>query len=318
MRDLLLQNHYKIKEKQIMKNCKNLNGVIVPILTPFNDKDEIDYPALNKLVDYLLDKGVNALMVGGTTGEGMLMSLNERKDLLESVVDFTGKRTPIIAHTGCIDTKSTIELTKHALQVGANYISAILPYFFTLDDNQIFQHFISISEAAESLPVLIYTFPGNAKNDISADLLKRLIDAKSNIAGIKSSNSDLIRFQDYVTTGGEEFITCFGVDELMLAGLAFGSKAQISGNANVFPTPFIDLYKAFNFGDLEKAQNLQKTVTHIVKNHRAGITPAFFKASLKVLGVPAGNVRPPMRELTKDEFALIEKFVIQMQSSSNV
>lgn len=295
-----------------MNSYKPLHGVIVPIVTPFNNKNQIDFSALQKVLDFLLSKEVHALMVGGTTGEGMLLSVNERKELLESTVNYVDKKIPVIAHTGCIDTESTVELTKHANQAGADFVSAIVPFFFTLDDNQIFQHFMKVSEAAQPLPMLLYTFPGNAKNDISPNLLKRILATGSNIIGIKSSNSNLIRFQDYVNIGGGDFSSCFGVDELMLAGMILGSKAQVSGNANAFPEPFIDLYKAYVLGDIKKAQQLQNMVNSIVEIHHAGLTPAFFKASLKIRGIPAGNVRPPMRELTDEEFAELRRNIIRL------
>lgn len=292
-----------------MKNYKSLHGVIVPLVTPFNEQNQIDFEGLRNVVDFVVEKGVHAVMIGGTTGEGMLLNLDERKKLLEVIIDQVNGKIPVIAHTGCIDTGSSVELTKHASLHGADFISAITPYFFTLTDDQIYDHFMSVSEAAHSIPMLLYTFPGNAKNDISPSLLKRLLKTGSNIIGIKSSNADLIRFQDYVNVGGKGFSSCFGVDELMLGGLVFGSNAQISGNANSFPEPFIKLYEAFSAGNLLLAQELQQTVNAIVDLHKAGRTPAYFKATLKLRGIPAGYVRAPMCELSSKEVDEVKKKV---------
>ena len=131
--------------------------------------------------------------------------------------------------------------------------------------------------------------------------------AKQNIVGIKSSNDDLIRFQDYVKIGGDGFTACYGVDELMLGGLVFGSKAQISGNSNSFPEPFIQLYEAFQAGNIPLAQQLQHTVNAIVNLHCAGRTPAYFKATLKMRGIEAGRVRAPMCELTAGELEVLNR-----------
>jgi dihydrodipicolinate synthase/N-acetylneuraminate lyase len=149
--------------------------------------------------------------------------------------------------------------------------------------------------------MLLYVFPGNAKNDISPALLRRLLQAAPNIVGIKSSNDDLVRFQEYVEVGGKGFTPCFGVDELMLGGLVFGSKAQISGNSNSFPEPFIRLYDAFRAGDLQLAQQLQRIVNTVVNIHQGGRTTAYFKATLAIRGIQAGRVRSPMCELTMKE-----------------
>lgn len=284
-----------------------LHGIIVPLITPFDDHGQIEFAALRQVVDFVIGQGVHAVMVGGTTGEGMLLNLGERKALLETVIDQCAGRVPVIAHTGCIDTGSTVELTQHACKSGASYASAIVPYFFTFNDDQIFGHFKAVADAVPEMPLLLYAFPGNAKNDISPSLLTRLRKAAPNIVGIKSSNDDLVRFQDYVQAGGEEFTPCFGVDELMLGGLAFGSKAQISGNANSFAMPFIELYEAFQAGDINRAQQLQQQVNKVVQIHRAGKTTAFFKATLKLQGIPAGCVRSPMRELTTEELEEVKR-----------
>jgi len=285
-----------------MRGSVSLKGVIVPLVTPFDYQNQIDFEGVRRVVDFVVSKGVQAVMVGGTTGEGMLLSLAERMALCEAVAEHVHGRVLVIAHTGCIDTGSTVELTKHARAAGADYVSAIVPYFFTLSDSQIFDHFMAVAESAPDTPVLLYTFPGNAKNDISPALLERLLKEAPNIVGIKSSNNDLGRFQNYVRVGGEGFLACCGVDELMLGGLAFGSQAQVSGNANSFPEPFVQLYDAFQSGDIRRAQQLQKLVNTIVNVHHAGRTPAYFKASLGLRGIPAGRVRPPMRELTSEEF----------------
>lgn len=295
-----------------MRGSISLNGVIVPLVTPFDDQDRIDFEGVRQVVNFVVSKGVNAVMVGGTTSEGMLLSLAERKALCEAVLAQVNNRVPVIVHTGCIDTKSTIELSQHASAAGANFISAVVPYYYTLNEEQVYRHFISVAESVPTTPFLLYAFPGNAKNDISPALLGRLLQGAPNIVGIKSSNDDLVRFQDYVKVGGDGFIPCLGVDELMLSGLILGSHAQISGNANSFPQPFIQLYNAFKSGDIERAQQLQKLVNVIVDIHHACQTTAFLKASLKLHGVRTGKVRPPMRELTPQELEEVKQKVMDL------
>ena len=294
-----------------MRNSFSLHGVIVPLVTPFDHQNRIDDAAMRQVVDFVITKGVHAVMVGGTTGEGMMLSLAERKHQLETVVDQANGRVPVIAHTGCIDTGSTVALSRHAQQTGANVISAIVPYFFNFSDEQLYGHFLTVAEAVPEMPMLLYAFPGNAKNDISPALLGRLLQAAPNIVGIKSSNDDLGRFQDYVQVGGKDFTACFGVDELMLGGLVFGAKAQISGNSNSFPEPFVQLYEAFQAGNLARAQQLQQVVNAVLNLHQGGRTTAFFKATLALRGIEAGRVRPPMGELTTAELAQLAQAVKQ-------
>lgn len=302
------------KGRDFMRSKFSLHGVIVPLVTPFDEHNKIDFDGVRRVTEFVVSNGVHAVMVGGTTGEGMLLTLEERKNLLEAVVEQVSGRIPVIAHTGCIDTIGTIQLSKHATIVGADIVSAIVPYFFTFNDEELFRHFITVAEAVPDTPLLLYAFPDNAKNDISPALLERLVNAAPNIVGIKSSNDDLVRFQDYVKVGGEGFTACFGVDELMLGGLAFGSQAQISGNSNSYPEPFIKLYDAFRAGNISLAQQYQKDVNAIVDLHHAGNTTAFFKATLTIRGIPAGSVRPPMRELTVEELEEVKKKVMTMEA----
>jgi dihydrodipicolinate synthase/N-acetylneuraminate lyase len=171
----------------------------------------------------------------------------------------------------------------------------------------LFGHFVSIAKAVPDFPILLYTFPGNAKNDISPGLLERLLGAAPNIVGIKVSNTNLLRLQEYLAVGGEGFLTFCGADGLMLPALALGVQGQVPGNANAFPKVFCGLYDAFMAGEIEQARSYQRMVNHIRLLLRDGLHPAYYKAALKLRGVPAGLVRPPMRELTSAELEELER-----------
>ncbi len=290
-----------------MKARVDIRGVVCPMVTPFDEGNRIDLASTRQVVDFLISKGMDGLMVGGTTGEGMQLSLAERRMLCETVVEHVADQVPVIMHTGCISTAETIELTRHAQSVGATAASIITPYFFTFDDASLFDHFASVASAIPDFPVFLYAFPGNTKNDISPALLRRLVDAAPNIVGIKSSNVDLIRLQGYIEAGGEGFLVFCGVDGLMLPALTVGAKAQVSGNSNVFPETFRALYEAFVAGDLERARSWQQMINRIRAVFRDGITPAYFKTGLRLRGIPAGYVRPPMRELTPEESEEVER-----------
>jgi len=285
----------------------DLKGVICPLITPFDKQNKIDYENSGKLVEFLIGHGIHGLMVGGTTSEGMLLRMEERKTLAEFMIKQVSGRVPIIVHTGCINTADTIELTLQAAAAGATAVSVILPYYFTLDDESLLLHFVSVAKAVPDSPLFIYTFPGNAKNDLSPVLLKRLRDEAPNVIGVKSSNALLARFQEYLNVGGDGFLAFNGVDGLMLPALAMGASGQVSGNSNVFPEVFCDLWDAFAAGDLERARSQQALVDRIRLVLKDGLHPAYFKAALALRGIPAGRVRAPMRELSKQELADMER-----------
>ena len=283
-----------------------LHGVICPVITPFDEVGRVDEFSLLQVVDFLLDHGIDGLMVGGTTGEGMSLSLSERMSICEAVVQHVDGRVPVIVHTGCVTTKETVSLTQHAASVGSCAASIIVPYFYTFDDDSLYQHFVAVAEATPDLPLLIYTFPGNAKNDVSPTLLGRLLDATDNIIGLKSSNPDLQSFQQYIRVGGPDFTAICGADGLMLPALHIGSHGQISGNANVYPEALKALYTSFRAGDTERSRKLQQTLDHIRAILANGLHVAYFKAGLRLRGIPAGYVRSPMRELSRAELNLLE------------
>jgi 4-hydroxy-tetrahydrodipicolinate synthase len=271
------------------------------MVTPFDDQGHIDFAATRKVVDFLLSHGVHGVMVGGSTGEGLLLTLDERQNLCEVVVDQTAGRIPVIAHTGCISTASTIRLTRHAMTAGATAAAIIVPFFFGLDDDSILNHYVTVANTVPRFPLFVYSFPGNAKNDITPGLLKNLRSAAPNIIGIKSTNPHLVRFQECLMAGGDGFLALNGVDGLMLPALTVGALGQVSGNANAFPEVFCALYEAFVAGDMERARSEQQRVNRIRCVLKDGFHPAFFKAVLSMRGIPAGRVRPPMRELTDKE-----------------
>jgi 4-hydroxy-tetrahydrodipicolinate synthase len=276
-------------------------GIICPMLTPFTIQGRLDLTVTRQLVDFLISKGVNGLLPGGTTGEGMLLSLEERMQLAEAVVDQAAGRISVLVHTGAISTAETIALTLHAKQIGADGASIITPYFYSYDDEALFAHYAAIACAVPDFPLSLYVYPGNAKQDISIELFTRLRMAAPNYVAIKLSNIDLIHFQEYALAGGPDFSPLCGVDGLALAALAVGAVGQVSGNANVFPNPFCRLYRAFAEDDLREAQRQQQMIQRIRGLFKDNL--AYFKAALSWRDLPVGGPRPPIRDLLPVERA---------------
>jgi dihydrodipicolinate synthase/N-acetylneuraminate lyase len=287
-----------------MTDIKQFHGLICPMLTPFDSLGRIDETTTRLLVDYLIDHGVNCLLPGGTTGEGMLLNLEERKKLAQIVVEQTAGRINVMVHTGCITTAETIELTLHARSIGADGVSVITPYFYSYDDDALFIHYFEIAKSVPNMSVALYSFPGNTKQEISINLFKRLRLAATNINAIKLSDVNLIRFQEYVQVGGDNFSALCGIDALALPALSIGAKGQVSGNSNVFPEPFCKLRDAFNRGDLEEARQQQI----IINNIRAVLkdNPVYFKAAMHLRGIPMNGPRLPIRPLKPQEINEME------------
>jgi 4-hydroxy-tetrahydrodipicolinate synthase len=295
-----------------MEDLSGIHGVICATVTPFDSQGRLDLEAMRQVVDYMAAQGVHGLFVGGTTGEGLSLSLEERAALTEAVVEYADGRLIVIVHSGCITTADTIFVTRHAAASGAAGAAMVVPFYYTFDDASIFQHFVSVAEAVPDLPLFIYAFPGNAKNGVSPGLLRRLRDAVPNIVGVKSTDPDLVRFQDYLEVGGKNFLAFNGVDGLMLPALALGARGQVSGNANAFPELFRSLYDAYMRGDMQQARAKQMLINGARRALKDGLHPAYYKAVLRLRGVPAGEVRAPMREITPQEQKEMERALCEL------
>lgn len=276
-------------------------GIICPMLTPLNSQGELDLTATRRLVDFMVSNGVHALLPAGTTGEGMLLTTDERMRLAQTVVDQAAGRIAVLVHTGAISTAETIALTLHAQQIGADGASIITPYFYSYDDDALFAHYASVAAAVPDFPLSLYVYPGNAKQEISIKMFARLREAAPNYIAIKLSSVDLIRFQEYALAGGPDFSPLCGVDGIALAALAVGAVGQVSGNANVFPKPFCRLYDAFSNGDMLEAQRQQQLIQRIRGLFKDSLV--YFKAALAWRGLPVGGPRPPIRDLQPSERA---------------
>ena len=259
---------------------------------------------MEKLVDFLIVHGIDGFLPCGTTGEGMLLSIEERKLVAETVVRQNGGRVYIMVHTGCITTAETIELTLHARAIGADCASVITPYFFSYDDEALFEYYMAVANSVPDFPIALYSYPGNAKQGISLELFTRLRKSAPNITALKLSDPNLIRFQEYVQAGGEQFCTLCGVDALALPALSVGGVGQVSGNSNVFPEVFCKLYNAYMAGDLQEAQRQQVMINRIRAILKDDL--AYFKAAMRLRGIPVGDPRPPLRKLDVKELAEME------------
>jgi dihydrodipicolinate synthase/N-acetylneuraminate lyase len=284
-----------------MNSSNPFRGIICPLLTPYDQRGNVDAEKIKILADFLISKGIPCLMVGGSTGEAPLLSIAERMILAEALVSHVGKRATVIIHTGCNSTQETIDLSRHAQKIQASGISVITPSFFSFSDDELFDYYRTVAGAVPHMPISLYSYPDNAKHDITPGLVARLIKACANIRAIKVSNINLIRFQEYgVVSEGSDFSLLCGVDGLALPALTLGACGQVSGNSNVFPEPFVRLYEAYQSGNLAEAQHYQKTI-NIIRSILKDDIP-HFKAAMLLRGIDVGTPRPPMRMVSDDEF----------------
>ncbi len=285
-----------------------LEGVVPALLTPFTSGGKsVDYDRACGLAERLVKQGVHGLFVCGTTGEGPLMTLAERKRTLEEVLKAVGKKVKVIAHTGCFDTLSTVELTRHAQEAGACAAGVVAPGFFGYDDESLRRHFTAVANAAKKLPILLYNIPGCAKNALSTSLIVDLATKVDNIVGMKDSGGSIQHFNDVLTHAPRGFIAINGVDEYSMQALLAGGNGSVASTANVVPELFLSIFNNVRKGDLKKAWASQKQLSQACRTFRYGAMVARYKEGVRLRGYDAGFVRPPQRELTSVEKRTLAK-----------
>ncbi len=277
-------------------------GVMPALVTPFTDDgNDVDELRLRRLVDYVIEQGVSALVPCGTTGEFQNLSLGERKKVVEVVVDQANGRVPVIAGTGSSGTKLAIEATKHAKDAGAAAALVVTPYYHKPTDRGIYEHYRCLAEAVD-LPIILYNIPQATGVNLSWQMVEDLVEIPS-IVGLKDSSGELRYMLSVLEKTGSRLTVLCGHDEVVLPALAAGASGMILASANFIPDQWLKLYQAFKKGDLSTAREIQLKVQKISRiTVRSG--PVGSKAALRMLGIDSGPVRLPLSvggELTYED-----------------
>lgn len=261
-------------------------GVIAASVTPFADDGSVSIERIPALVDFLIERGVDGIMVGGTTGEFVTMTPSERVAALSAFVEAGDHRVPIIAHVGAADPNTARQLTTSAASVGADAIVAMTPQFFPSTNAAIERYFGEIASTAPELPLLVYEFPARAGNTTSPLLFERLLELP-NLAGIKVSAERLEEITDFLTFEPDILVVC-GNDSLQADFIAQGGRAIVSGNAAVYPEVSRAVFDAL-MDDAEGTVE-RSTLDDLAILSRAG-SPDRLKELLRDRGVDAGIAR---------------------------
>ena len=279
-------------------DIKDFKGVVPAVLTAFDKNEEIDEVGMRQLVSYLIGKGVNGLYLTGSTGEGFTMSNEERKRVVEIVMDENKGRVPVVVHVGAIGTKLSIDLAKHAEEVGADGISSVPPFYWKFNEDQIVKYYTEIAESC-NLPMIVYNVP--LAGLLGMNAIKRLSQVK-NVKGIKYtalSHYEITQIKDEV---GEDFLVYSGADEMAMSGLLAGADGIIGSFYNIMPELFININNAVNNKDMDEAKKLQRQAVEIIMYSLQ--LPSFYagmKAVLRWRGINAGYCRSPFQNLTEQE-----------------
>lgn len=280
-----------------------ISGIIPPLLTAFDKSGAFDEKAQRDIVSFLVDK-VQGFYPCGTYGSGPLMSVEERKQVAEVVIDEVNGRVPVILHVGGPTTRFAVELAQHAEKAGAVAVASVPPIYYGFKEPEVERHFKALVDAV-NIPVLVYNNPKTTGVSISPDFLNRL--AKLGVRGVKDSSFDIMVFYNYLWgVEREDFIQVIGTEALIFPAVGMGAFASVSGLANAIPEPVVELFNAVKAGDMEKARPLQQRVSAMRDVMHIGPTLVMIQAILHKRGVNAGYPRLPYVE---PEAALVNKAV---------
>jgi dihydrodipicolinate synthase/N-acetylneuraminate lyase len=236
--------------------------VVVALLTPFGEDGRLDVAIFQEHVAFLVSQGVDAVMPAGTTGEGPLLDDNEVVKLVAAAVTASGGRITVLAHVGRAATDATVRLAGRALGAGADGVSAVVPYFYALEDGQVLDHYRAVTGAVGDLPTYAYTIPARTGNELSPAVVAKLAD--EGVAGLKDSTKSLERHRKYLdATRGRPFRILMGSDGLVLDALRAGAAGCVSAAANARPDLLVRLNHAFVAGDEPRAERLQAELSAV-------------------------------------------------------
>lgn len=292
-----------ILEVVLMDN--KFKGIIPALLTPFKENGDINKESLRELIRLNLKKGVTGFYIGGSTGEGFLMSVDERKELLEMVVDEVNKKASIIVQVGALSTADACKLTKHAELCEADAVSSVAPFYYQYSFEEIKKYYLDIAKSTD-LPVIIYNFPKFSNVTLTPTNAKSFFNEQ--FIGIKHTSNDFFALERFKKIR-EDILVFNGYDEMFLSGLIAGADGGIGSTYNFMAEKFIKILDYFEGGQIQEAQIIQKEVNDIIeKILQMGIIQAE-KEILSIMGIDMGVCREPFKHVNDQDKKVLKDIV---------
>lgn len=296
-------------------------GVFPAFYACYDSNGNVSAEATKKYVEYLIEKGVNGLYVGGSSGECIYLGVEERKRTLEAVMEVAKGRIAIIAHVACNNTKDSCELASHAESLGVDAIAAIPPIYFRLPEKAIAKYWNDISDAAPHTDFVIYNIPQLAGVALTLSLFDEMLK-NPRVIGVKNSSmpiQDIQMFKRQAKLNNKEVVVFNGPDEQFVGGRLIGADGGIGGTYGVMPHLFVKLNQLLEEGNFADARELQNEINEVIYTmcSTKGNMYAAAKAALRKLsGLDLGGVRAPLLNLEDSDEAVVDKVVSLVEASA--
>ena len=281
-----------------MKNVP-IKGIIPPIVTPMNADESVNIPELRNQIERQIAGGVHGIFPFGTNGEGYILSLKEKEEVLETVIDQVKGRVPVYAGTGCISTRDTIYMSKRAEELGADVLSIITPSFALASQKELYDHYVEVAKHV-NIPIVLYNIPMRTGNKLLPETVAKLAKDVDVIMGAKDSSGDRDNLKAYIDLTRDldkDFSVLAGNDGNILFCLQNGGQGGIAGRANIWPATVASIYDSFVAGDVAKAEAAQEAISKIQRVFKFGNPNTIIKKAVALMGHPVGDCRRPFNYL---------------------
>ncbi len=295
-----------------MASLKNtLTGTGVALVTPFTKKGDIDFDALHKMIDFVIDGKVEYIVVLGTTGEAPTLDTPEKTDVVKYTYDVVKKRVPVVVGIGGNNTDKLIHDLETFPLDDAIAVLSTSPYYSKPSQEGLYQHYKTLANASPK-PILLYNVPGRTSKNVDADTVIRLANEVENIAGIKEAGGDFAQCIKVLRDAPKDFLVVSGDDALAMPQIACGMQGVISVAANAFPKDFSDMVRASLKFDFKKAKAINDKLVGAYELMFAENNPAGVKDFLEEMGLIKNYLRLPLVPLS-DKYQRLVKTYLQRQ-----
>jgi 4-hydroxy-tetrahydrodipicolinate synthase len=285
---------------------KKIKGTGVAIITPFKNDSSIDFAALGRVINHVIDGGVNYIVAMGTTGESVTLTKDEKKAILSYVVETIDNRVPLVTGIGGNNTQEVINCIRHANLTGVDGILSVAPYYNKPSQRGLFQHFKAIATCSP-IPVILYNVPGRTCSNISSETCLQLANECENIIGVKEASGDISQIMRIIKGKPENFSVISGDDMMTIPVIAAGGSGVISVLANVYPAQCSELVNHALKNNFKSAREIQFRFMEIIELLFLDGNPSGAKAMLNIMNICQNNVRLPLVPVSRTVYTRIQK-----------
>lgn len=273
-------------------------GAGVAIVTPFHADGSVNYNKLEELINFQCDNGTDCIVICGTTGESATLSESEHVECIRKAVEFTKGRVPVVAGTGSNSTQTAIELSKEAVDAGADGLLVVTPYYNKATQQGLIQHYTAIANEAKA-PIIMYSVASRTGCNIAPETAATLVKNVDNIVGIKEASGNISQIAKIMNLTDGKIDLYSGNDDQIVPVMSLGGIGVISVLSNVAPQQTHDICAKYLAGDTKGSLELQLKAIPLIEQLFSEVNPIPVKKAMNLLGFEVGGLRMPLTELTK-------------------